>query len=451
MNQNILNTQSNTGASPPAGLGFPWGRNRNHDSLASNLPEFYTSERIQLGENELAIRGVVDLSPTENLEDIGKRTARLLILDVSHNSQNGKYGPYDIDGSGQKRFFDKPYVIVNASTLGEPDSEGQNGTKYLEVDGQEEVSIGRGTKAGRALGLGSMPEISREHVKIFFDKYGDIEVQDQDSTNGIATYAPGELVNSTAEYDYTAGIPRDVKEAGKQDSYKSSAEIYGRGHGMYENKFIIARDTEINRGIYPVGSSEGEAIIVDDVLYPKELNKVYEELTDRLSHKLGIEIQDQEIDEAQPVVNGLSRALASENTQQNDTKEALKTVLSVVYEALRYDAETADSLASNGDVITLNRYIQEGVGVCRQQALLSAYLVERLIKNNHLSGAVSIDRNLVEADEDGHAWARFRDKEGRVFIIDPAQEYAGPLLSNPDEVNWDYRRTEDIIKQLAVA
>lgn len=76
-----------------------------------------------------------------------------------------------------------------------------------------------------------------------------------------------------------------------------------------------------------------------------------------------------------------------------------------------------------------------------------------MIKEGALDGRVSIDRSSKhnpDGDGSGHAWARFTDKTGKVYIIDPAQKYVGPIDKSPDR-NWDYRRTEDVIKQLRVA
>ena len=122
-------------------------------------------------------------------------------------------------------------------------------------------------------------------------------------------------------------------------------------------------------------------------------------------------------------------------------------------EKLKYDLEATNKIALDSQKVALNYYIQEGVGVCRTQAVLAAYQIERLIKSGELQGAVSIDRSSrvnPDGDGSGHAWARYTDEKGRVFIIDPAQKYVGPLEASPDK-NWDYRRTEDVIKQLAAA
>lgn len=66
-------------------------------------------------------------------------------------------------------------------------------------------------------------------------------------------------------------------------------------------------------------------------------------------------------------------------------------------------------------------------------------------------GRISIDRNEDTDVAEGHAWARFTDETGEVYIIDPAQEYVGTLKAAVDKDRWAYSRTEDYMKQLLAA
>lgn len=273
------------GNSPEGSSNFENGRN-----LERNLNFL---ERVRLGGDELAICGVIDLNPGK--ADIGQKrdanTERVIILDVGFRiTSDGRYGPYDIDGSGEKRTFEKPYVLMIMK-----DAQGENGegtsdsdvavTKYIEVGDNQEVTLGRDTTHGHALGLGTNDHISRNHVSVAFGMNGYIGIKDNNSTNGTAIYAPGELVKqSEVEYGYTVLVSDFVHSAGRGGDYVPSDKQSGRGYGEYAGRPIIARDTEINGGVYPVGGTHGEAIVIDDKKYPEELNKVFETVLKKNSY-----------------------------------------------------------------------------------------------------------------------------------------------------------------------
>ena len=83
------------------------------------------------------------------------------------------------------------------------------------------------------------------------------------------------------------------------------------------------------------------------------------------------------------------------------------------------------------------------MGVCRHQALLCGYLLEKLIKDERISGKVSVDRNFVEG-LGGHAWARYTTDRGKVYILDVAQNYKGCLGDmTKKQSRWFYERPED--------
>lgn len=124
-----------------------------------------------------------------------------------------------------------------------------------------------------------------------------------------------------------------------------------------------------------------------------------------------------------------------------------------VEETLRYDKAATDALARDSQKISLDVYMSKGVGVCRTQAVLCAYLVERLVDEGKIEGKVSIDRNMDRSvDGGGHAWARFTAPDGTVYIMDPAQHFVGTLeKAQKNGKRWDYRRTEDMMRELLAA
>jgi hypothetical protein len=184
-------------------------------------------------------------------------------------------------------------------------------------------------------------------------------------------------------------------------------------------------------------------LVIDDVKYPAAYEKLYGKLEEVL--RTG--------DIAKFSLGALKRRIGAEYSSQE--MGVVKATLDLVMDTLRYSIPETDALASRGQKIELSMYIQKGVGVCRTQAALSAYLVERLIKSGKLDGRVSIDRNMsqtINGERGGHAWARYTSASGQVYIIDPAQRFAGTLAdaqNNPR--SWDYRRTEDLTRELMVA
>jgi hypothetical protein len=96
--------------------------------------------------------------------------------------------------------------------------------------------------------------------------------------------------------------------------------------------------------------------------------------------------------------------------------------------------------------VGLEYFISLGKGVCRHQALLAAYLIEKQIQQGNVKGKVSIDSNFI-THRGGHAWVRFKDANNQVFVLDPTNENIGQLdqvdsnPSNPE--GWSYKRPED--------
>lgn len=107
--------------------------------------------------------------------------------------------------------------------------------------------------------------------------------------------------------------------------------------------------------------------------------------------------------------------------------------------------------------IPLAMYVSEKAGVCWQQGLLAAYLIEKLIDGGYIAGTVSTDRNMkrdrfgewVEfaiRGYVGHQWARYTAPDGTIYVIDVAQHYCGRLADVPQDKRgfWrDYFRPED--------
>lgn len=190
-----------------------------------------------------------------------------------------------------------------------------------------------------------------------------------------------------------------------------------RKERYFQGRPIIGRDRKINGGVY-LGGSAREAIVVDGKKDPA-LEQVYQEL---LSRRRNAQLN------GKPFKDGI-----------------LEEVWNLVSQVMPYNEarvrQINQSLSAPDTKIYLSEFI--GGGVCRHQALLAGYLLERLCNENLLGGRASIDRNFVEG-QGGHAWVRYTNSAGEVIIIDPAQRYIGRLNEMSEDNNrWFYERPED--------
>ena len=128
---------------------------------------------------------------------------------------------------------------------------------------------------------------------------------------------------------------------------------------------------------------------------------------------------------------------------------ALEAVFVMVKETLSYNLDEVnkivadDSLHPSG-LINLGVYIDRKIGTCRHQALLCAYLLEKLINRGDLAGSVSVERSINES-KGGHVWCRYTSKNGTVFILDAA--HLDEVIRLQDHARgdfyWDYTHPEE--------
>lgn len=187
-------------------------------------------------------------------------------------------------------------------------------------------------------------------------------------------------------------------------------------HGYFAGRRIIGRDTEINKGI-SVGQVNREAIVIDDEKH-SSLNEVYEDLFKKRREKL--------IQEKERTKTGIT--------------EVLDTVFNYVLDIMPYNKEKTEEIRKKyppDKKISLNVFILNKAGVCRHQALLTGYLIERMIKEGLIQGQVRINRNYVK-NIGGHTWVKYTDNNGQVYIIDPAQKFCGTLEEAKKKGTWFY-------------
>ncbi len=207
----------------------------------------------------------------------------------------------------------------------------------------------------------------------------------------------------------------------------------GGPNGSYRGRHIIGRNSRVLGGISMVA---GHPILIVVSEEDTHLPAVYLELTERL---------------------------ASRNVRR--IPDLLADVHALVREKLRYVRDlnkTVRREKSPGGAevkLPLAFYVARGEGVCWQQGLLAAYLVEKLIDDDVIGGSVSTDRNMKRdvlkewadfstGEYVGHQWTRYTAPDGTVYVVDPAQDYCGRLVDVPRDRRgfWrDYFRPEDPI------
>lgn len=219
----------------------------------------------------------------------------------------------------------------------------------------------------------------------------------------------------------TANIVQRLKDSGFYEEGDEEAP-----YGYYDKpgekrRLIIGKDTPINKGIY-LGSNQREAIVIDD-----------------------------ENDDALHTAYGDILIALGKLRDNNDlnTERILQQVYQLVLKKIPYNEKMADQITAvagqKDGRVTLGSYIANHGGVCRHEALLAGYLVERLIQEEKIGnestrkfGSVSIDRNTIP-NQGGHAWARYEDENDEIWVIDAAQKYCGRLKDVPEH-GWFYQR-----------
>lgn len=318
------------------------------------------------------------------------------------------------------------YALVGLEREG--DSLKTTNQPLLLLEEGKPLLLGRGDGANvtgqRLLGRPFSGRVSRKHITVALSHDGTaIEYADTSSNGTELRYQDGSEVEQSerVEWSYTIRA-EDAKNARWA---REGAAGRARRHG-------IGRDTQLSEGVYE-GSYGGEAITLDYERDP--------------------ELIDAAIDEV------VRRASEGRNGGGVNKGRVLHDVFDVVTERMRYDSKGVeeifknDLLGKDGAKISLSAYIDKGVGVCRHQALFTGIILEKLIQRGVLSGAVSVDRNMIRGKGsdryDGHAWARYVNSRGEVIILDVAQKKIGYLhdlmdehSKSPDRV-WNYARPTD--------
>ncbi len=150
------------------------------------------------------------------------------------------------------------------------------------------------------------------------------------------------------------------------------------------------------------------------------------------------------IDHESPQVKELERELLlrTSGIKDGDFVKLLPHVRALTAERMKYDLAKVESICSPyysvHGIIRLSELIDAGVGVCRQQALLAATLIESLIEKGKLHGSVHVERNHDTEAHGAHAWAVLSGASKEDIIIDPAQKFLGTRKTARESGKWRY-------------
>jgi len=219
-------------------------------------------------------------------------------------------------------------------------------------------------------------------------------------------------------WDYTVVTQRRGIQDGDYDPPDEKSP-----YGYYKDRPIIGRDSPVIGGVYTTGRKE--ALVVDEKY--GLLEECYEEVLQQLKHL--------------------------ETNGNNPKKVILGLVFKYVREKLKYDNDAVEESVKklnagktdNSAVkVSLDYFINKGVGVCRHQAVLAGYLLEKFKQDGYISGKASVDRNYSDK-EGGHAWVRYTNSGGKVIVMDPAQNYLGYIDKVANDrlrgiYRWSYER-----------
>lgn len=206
------------------------------------------------------------------------------------------------------------------------------------------------------------------------------------------------------------------KEFDRIFGWDKTQKVYLRiGSKNFNNKYIISRNTPVINGVY-LSTYLREAIIVEK---NETLEKTYQKAK-KLSYLNDGFYEDQILFAVHHVV---------ENIFKNSNIKKYNNFVST--KKLKDDKE-----------IGLEYFVENEIGICKQRALLSTYLLERFKEERYIDGIARVNRNSPRFSKTGHAWCRYTKENGEIIIIDPI------ILKKPEKLKdaneWVYSKFEDI-------
>lgn len=337
---------------------------------------------------------------------------RLMLVDLrAYQARDG--GMRHIPMGDKTNGFKADFLLISPDDYDLQKGRGYKGIRAGEsfTFGRNTVVNSRGDKLSDRFDF-SAKEVSGKHFSIEYDRYGQLKITDHNSTNGTYITEPDYTMSSSRTIDIQSRLRDDPKfrlpdEAGP--------------NGYFDGDPIIGRNSPaVTGGVY-LGGKAREAITVKPEQDPR-LESVYKRMI------------------KQRVLSRLVGKAANQETQSVEAQ--LKKVYDTVHKLMKYDGDAVErfSEAYKGDKqVSLGEYVEKGIGVCRHQALLCAYLTERLIADGKMAGHVKVERNTIPEYGGTHAWATFVDSNGTEHVMDAAQDFVGTKQAARQRASsWDY-------------
>ncbi len=254
----------------------------------------------------------------------------------------------------------------------------------------------------------------------------------------MPTEMPGPLKDRKAEWSRTEVIGQRLRD--DPNFTPPRPEDPGSPYGRYTGRRIIGSHMDhIIGGVY-LGAGAREAIVVDDTLNGKRENAVLNNFyrQDFLPH--------------------LERI--AQNIKATPKNVALKFIFDITQKEMPANLHRTEAVVRSltkgikDQKVHLSAFLENHTGVCRHQALLVAYLLEKLqqekAEGTKLTGTFSLDRNsMAFADEQqigAHVWVRYTTRHGDAWIIDATQNHIGRLEDlMKDPTVWEYARPAERI------
>lgn len=240
-----------------------------------------------------------------------------------------------------------------------------------------------------------------------------------------------------ASWDRTAAVGQRLQQ---KPEYLPPDET--APYGYYAGRYIIGSGlSRVIDGVY-LGGGAREAIVVKE-----KVPDAHGELHDGLILKSYLSFM-------------LKRYRSCERTGKEFYSNLLKDAFDEVSALLPYDETTVNAIVNQvvaaqipDQKISLDGFVHARAGVCRHQALLMAYFLQKLIQEPNpkqgLRGTFSLERNSVATPTQvvgAHVWIRFTSaNSGRVYILDVAQKVCAELKDViGDPTKWIYARPEEL-------
>ncbi|KTD70797.1 hypothetical protein [Legionella tucsonensis] len=200
-----------------------------------------------------------------------------------------------------------------------------------------------------------------------------------------------------------------------QHHYNRIKMFHGGPCIKYQDSYspVVTRDVRnFNQRVFSIGSSSNREMILLDP-EAESLKKLYTELRQNIKKDATTLEILQEISKLTQKTFPISHQVLLKEFVEKHLKEG-------------------------NPVISLDEFMQAGMGVCRHHALLNAYLMSRLVEDGILQGEVIHQRHSFPK-EGVHTWNLFRDtKDGTLYSLDSLWKNVTSLADNPGDLNRLY-------------